>query len=192
VNLGFEFTENVLASTETYTRSGVQQPRMIYNVTIDGTEHRLNLEFAGGRWRCQVEGHEMEMDAVLTRPDVLSVVIAGKAYDIRRERIGADVRIWVGDRPHVASVQDPRSLRGRRERSDHGGGARQLVAPMPGKVIRFLVEEKAVVEAGQGVVVVEAMKMQNEIKSPKQGVVVKLVVAEGAAVNAGDVLAIVE
>jgi biotin carboxyl carrier protein len=63
---------------------------------------------------------------------------------------------------------------------------------MPGKVVRFLVEENARVEAGQGVVVVEAMKMQNEIKSPKAGIVVKLAVAAGAAVNAGDVLAIVE
>jgi biotin carboxyl carrier protein len=63
---------------------------------------------------------------------------------------------------------------------------------MPGKVVRFLVTENSTVEAGQGVVVVEAMKMQNEIKSPKKGRVVKLAVAEGAAVNAGDVLAIVE
>jgi len=76
--------------------------------------------------------------------------------------------------------------------ADHGKGERRLVAPMPGKVVRFLVGENSPVEAGQGVVVVEAMKMQNEIKSPKKGTVVKLSVAEGAAVYAGDVLAIVE
>jgi biotin carboxyl carrier protein len=63
---------------------------------------------------------------------------------------------------------------------------------MPGKVVRFLLAQNAPVEAGQGVVVVEAMKMQNEIRSPKKGVVLRLAVAEGAAVNAGDVLAIVE
>jgi biotin carboxyl carrier protein len=63
---------------------------------------------------------------------------------------------------------------------------------MPGKIVRVLVPESAEVEAGQGVVVVEAMKMQNEIKSPKKGVVRKLVAMEGAAVNAGDVLAVVE
>jgi len=66
------------------------------------------------------------------------------------------------------------------------------VAPMPGKVVRILAAESAEVEAGQGIVVVEAMKMQNEIKSPKKGVVRKVVAAEGAAVNAGDVLAVVE
>ena len=69
---------------------------------------------------------------------------------------------------------------------------RELGALMPGKVVRVLVEEKAEVEAGQGVIVVEAMKMQNEIKSPKQGRVVKIVAQVGASVNAGDVLAVIE
>jgi biotin carboxyl carrier protein len=63
---------------------------------------------------------------------------------------------------------------------------------MPGRVVRLLLTKGAEVEAGQGVVVVEAMKMQNEIKSPKKGVVQKMLAVEGATVNAGDVLAIVE
>jgi len=169
-----------------------QESPMVYNVTIDGTEHRVDLELAAGRWRCLLDGREVEMDAVPTRPDVLSVIVEGRAYEIRRERVEGDLRIWVGDQRHTAEVRDPRSLRGRKLRADHGKGARHLVAPMPGKVVRFLVGENSPVEAGQGVVVVEAMKMQNEIKSPKKGTVLKLAVAEGAAVNAGDVLAIVE
>jgi biotin carboxyl carrier protein len=63
---------------------------------------------------------------------------------------------------------------------------------MPGKVVRLLVREGNEVEAGAGVAVVEAMKMQNEVKSPKKGTIQKISVSEGAAVNAGDVLAIVE
>ena len=63
---------------------------------------------------------------------------------------------------------------------------------MPGKVVRVLVAQGTEVEAGQGLVVVEAMKMQNEVKSPKRGVVQKMVATEGATVNAGEVLAIVE
>jgi biotin carboxyl carrier protein len=165
---------------------------MIYNVTIDGQEHHLDLNFNGTRWRCLLDGSEVEMNPVLIRPDVLSILIEGKAYEIRRERIGDDIQIWVGDQSHVAEVRDPRSLRSRKIRADDGKGARRLVASMPGKVIRFLVGENSEVEAGQGVVVVEAMKMQNEIKSPKKGIVRKLAVSEGAAVNAGDVLAIVE
>jgi biotin carboxyl carrier protein len=167
---------------------------MIYNVTIDGTAFRLDLDLdrGAGRWRCLVDGREVQIDAVLAQPDVLSVLIDGKACQIRRERLASDLRIWVGDRPYTAEVADPRSLRGRKARADRGKGPRRLVAPMPGKVVRFLVGENSAVEAGQGVVVVEAMKMQNEIRSPKKGTVRKLAVAEGAAVNAGDVLAIVE
>jgi biotin carboxyl carrier protein len=63
---------------------------------------------------------------------------------------------------------------------------------MPGKIVRVLVSQGDAVEAGAGVLVVEAMKMQNEIKSPKKGTIQKIMVGEGAAVNPGDVLAIVE
>jgi biotin carboxyl carrier protein len=63
---------------------------------------------------------------------------------------------------------------------------------MPGKIVRVLVGQGDEVAAGSGVLVVEAMKMQNEIKSPKKGTIQKILVSEGAAVNAGDVLAIVE
>src|SRR6185437_7960986 len=167
---------------------------MIYDVTIDGTTFRLDLTLdrATGRWRCLVDGRKVELDAVLPLPDVLSTLIEGKAWQVRRERLASSLQIWVGDQSYAAEVSDPRSLRNRKARGDAGKGPRHLVAPMPGKVVRFLVEENAAVEAGQGVVVVEAMKMQNEIKSPKRGIVLKLSVSEGAAVNAGDVLAIVE
>ena len=164
---------------------------MVYNVTIDGAEHRIELDLAAGQWRCLLDGREVEMNAELVRPDVLSLLVEGRAYEIRREHIDGDWRVWVGDQLCSAEVRDPKSLRGRKLRADHDKGVRRLVAPMPGKVIRFLVRENSPVEAGQGVVVVEAMKMQNEIKSPKKGTVLRLVVAEGAAVNAGDVLAIV-
>ncbi len=167
---------------------------MIYNVTIDGTVFRVDLDLDrdAGQWRCWVDGRAIPIDARLAQPDVLSILIDGAAFQARRERIAADVRIWVGEQSYAAEVSDPRSLRSRKARTDSGQGPRPLVAPMPGKVVRFLVGENSPVEAGQGVVVVEAMKMQNEIKSPKKGVVLKLAVAEGAAVNAGDVLAIVE
>ena len=167
---------------------------MIYNVAIDGTVFRLDLDLdrETGSWRCLLDGREVQIDAVLAQPDVLSIVIAGRVYQIRRERLASELQIWVGDQSYAAEVSDPRSLRSRKARADSGKGPRPLVAPMPGKVVRFLVGVNSPVEAGQGVVVVEAMKMQNEIKSPKKGMVLKLAVAEGAAVNAGDVLAIVE
>jgi biotin carboxyl carrier protein len=167
---------------------------MTYNVTIDGTAFRLDLDLdrAKKQWRCRVDGREIQIDGVPAQPDVLSLIVEGKAYQVRRERIASDSRIWVGDQSYSAEVSDQRSLRSRKARTDSGKGPRPLVAPMPGKVVRFLVGENSPVEAGQGVVVVEAMKMQNEIKSPKKGIVQKVMVAEGANVVAGDVLAIVE
>jgi biotin carboxyl carrier protein len=164
---------------------------MLYDVTIDGKNYRLELERAEGRWSCRLDGREVEIDAVLARPDVLSLRIGNQAYEIKSERVGNDWHLWVGGARFASEVRDPRSLRSRtRAADDHG--PRKLTAPMPGKVVRVLVREGDVVEAGAGVLVVEAMKMQNEIKSPKKGTIQKMLAAEGIAVNAGDVLAIVE
>ena len=74
----------------------------------------------------------------------------------------------------------------------HGDGVIQIVAAMPGKVVRLLVEVGEEVQAQQGIVTVEAMKMQNEMKSPKAGTVIAVNVHAGATVNAGDVLAVIE
>ena len=164
---------------------------MMYDVNIEGKNYRLELDRVDGRWSCQVDGGEIEIDAVLARRDVLSILIDGKAYEIKRERTAVDMHLWVGSARFAVQLRDPRSLRSRAAAED-GKGPRKLLAPMPGKVVRVLVTEEAEVEAGQGVLVVEAMKMQNEIKSPKKGVVRKLMATEGAAVNAGDVLAVVE
>jgi biotin carboxyl carrier protein len=88
-------------------------------------------------------------------------------------------------------VQDPRALRHNAARADVEG-RQTLTAAMPGKVVRVLTAPGDEVQAGQGIVVVEAMKMQNEVKSPKTGRVLSVAVGEGAAVAAGDVLAVVE
>ena len=165
---------------------------MVYEVSVNGKPHRLELDRAEGRWHCTLDSKPVTIDAVLTRPDVLSVLIEGKAFEIKRERTAADLHLWVGSARFEVELRDPRSLRGRRGAGIGDQGARKLLAPMPGKVVRVLAAEKSAVEAGQGVIVVEAMKMQNEIKSPKRGTVQKVLAAEGTAVNAGDVLAIVE
>ena len=164
---------------------------MLYDVTIDGKSYRLDLNRADGRWSCRLDGHDVEVDAILARPDVLSLRIGNMAYEIRSERVANDLHLWVGSTRFAAEVRDPRSLRGR-TRAGEQQGPKKIVAPMPGKVVRLLVSEGESVEPGAGIAVVEAMKMQNEIKSPKKGTVQKILVTEGAAVNAGDILAIVE
>jgi biotin carboxyl carrier protein len=165
---------------------------MVFDVTVEGKTLRLELENAGAVWKCRLDGKEIEVDVVMTRAGVLSLLKDGRSYEIRREQTPTGTNIWVGGRSFATDVTDPRSLRSRRDAAADAHGARKLIAPMPGKVVRVLATEKSEVEAGQGVVVVEAMKMQNEIKSPKKGIVQKILVAEGAAVNAGDALAIVE
>jgi len=164
---------------------------MTYDIAIDGKNYRLDLNQVEGRWSCRLDGREIEVDAVLARPDVLSLRIRNKAYEVKCERVGSDLHLWVGSARFGVEVRDPRSLRARVRAVDEHG-PRKLTAPMPGKVVRILVSAGAEVEAGAGVLVVDAMKMQNEVKSPKKGTIQKILVAEGAAVNAGDVLAIVE
>lgn len=164
---------------------------MTYEISIDGKNYRLELTQSEGRWSCRLNGREIEVDAVLARPNVLSLRIGNKAYEVKCERVANDVHIWVGSQRFAPEVRDPRSLRSRAHATDDHG-PRKLTAPMPGKVVRLLMAQGSEVEAGAGVVVVEAMKMQNEVKSPKKGTIQKILVSEGAAVSAGDVLAIVE
>ncbi|HSY66058.1 MAG TPA: acetyl-CoA carboxylase biotin carboxyl carrier protein subunit [Terriglobales bacterium] len=165
---------------------------MVYDVTIDGKGFRLELERAETGWQCRLNDREVKIDAVLTRRDVLSVLIDGKAYEIKREHTAADTHLWVGSVRYLAELRDPRSLRGRRGAGADDKGPKKILAPMPGKVIRVLIDQGQPIEAGQSILVVEAMKMQNEIKSPKKGTMQKIMAVEGATVNAGDVLAIVE
>jgi biotin carboxyl carrier protein len=165
---------------------------MLYHVGINGRNYRLELAREQGCWQCRLDGRSIPIDAVLAGRDRLSLLIEGKSYEIKRERTGSDTSVWVGNAGYAAEVRDPRSLLGRKGKAGDQSGPRKLVASMPGKIVRVLVGENAEVDAGQGIVVVEAMKMQNEIKSPKKGRVQKLMAREGANVNAGDVLAIVE
>ncbi len=165
---------------------------MLFEITIEGQTHRLELERIEGRWNCKLDGRAVRIDAVLARRDVLSLLVDGKAYEIKRERTPTDTHLWVGPVRYATELSDPRSLRSRK---GHGGldhGPVKLIAPMPGKVVRVLADENTEVEAGQGVIVVEAMKMQNELKSPKKGIVRRIMAGSGAAVNAGDALAVVE
>jgi len=164
---------------------------MTYDIAINGKNYRLDLKRVPDGWSCHLDGREVDVDAVLARPDVLSLRIGNKAYEVKCERVGNEMHLWVGSVRFAVNVRDPRSLRGRiRAVDDHG--PRRLNAPMPGKIVRVLVSQGDEVSAGTGVLVVEAMKMQNEVKSPKKGRIQKILVSEGAAVNAGDVLAIVE
>jgi biotin carboxyl carrier protein len=165
---------------------------MIYDVIINGTNYRLELNRSDAGWECKLNGRAVPMDAVLARPNVISLLVDGQAYEIKREQTATDLHLWVSGVRHAVHLRDPRSLRSRQKSAADHDGPRKLIAAMPGKVVRILVPEKTQIEVGQGILVVEAMKMQNEVKSPKKGIVQKIAVQEGAPVKAGDVLAVVE
>ena len=165
---------------------------MTYEVSIDGKNHRLDLNNVDGRWECILDGEKVNVDAVIARPNVMSLIVEGQAFEVKREMTATDLHLWVKSARFSVDVRDPRSLRSRRARGGGVEGPQKLMAPMPGKIVRILAPAGTTVLAGQGVLVIEAMKMQNELKSPKDGTVKQVVVGEGASVSAGEVLAIVE
>ncbi len=116
------------------------------------------------------------------------VRIGGRVY---RVEMGAPGEFQVNGAPVALELFDPRASRGRLG-SAANHGRLNLTAPMPGKIVRLLVSVGDAVEAGQGLVVVEAMKMQNEMKSPKTGRVVEVRTKPDSAVAAGEVLMVVE
>jgi biotin carboxyl carrier protein len=165
---------------------------MTYEIVVDGKDHRLELTREDNRWKCVLDGEPIEVDAVVARPNVMSVIIGGQAFEVKRERTATDMHLWVKSARFAVDVRDPRSLRSRRAKSAGVEGPQKLLAPMPGKIVRVISITGTEVEAGHGVLVIEAMKMQNELKSPKKGIVKEVLVAEGQSVSAGEVLVIVE
>jgi biotin carboxyl carrier protein len=169
---------------------------MTYEVMVgDGARskpHRLELKKTDPGWECHLDGRAIQVDAIIPRRDVLSLIIDGRSYEIKREQTATGLHLWVGGTRFVVELRDPRSLRSRQKTAGNEKGPVKIAAPMPGRVVRVLITENHEVAAGQGLIVVEAMKMQNEIKSPKKGIIKKILVSPGTAVNPGDILAVVE
>jgi biotin carboxyl carrier protein len=165
---------------------------MIYEVTIAEKVYRVELLRTEQEWKCKLDGRELPLDVVSAQDGMLSLLLQGKSYEVKQETVGTESNVVVGQERFSASVRDPRSYRSRRRSGASEQGVMKIKAPMPGKVVRILAPAGTQVEIGQSVVVIEAMKMQNELKAPKTGVVKKISVAEGAAVEAGQALAEVE
>jgi len=165
---------------------------MIYEVSIAEKTYSVELTRAGEQWKCRLDGSEIPVDVVSGRNGALSLLLNGKSYEVNQEMVGAETNVVVGHERFSASVRDPRSFRSRSRAGAAEQGVMKIKAPMPGKVVRVLAGVGTQVELGQSMIVIEAMKMQNELKAPKTGIVKKINVAEGAAVDAGQALAEVE
>jgi len=158
-------------------------------------EHRIELmPAAEGRLRFVLDGAPGEADWAEISAGAFSIIVGGRSYDSHvnpRPGDSAGDRgratafdIMVGARKYHVEVKDPR----RRQHSGAEGlheGPQEILAPMPGKIVKVLVMENQEVEQGQGILVIEAMKMQNELRAPRAGRVEKIYVAEGAGVETG-------
>lgn len=167
---------------------------MKLEVQIGGRKRALEVVRRGGRMVCALDGRALDADAVEVATATYSILLRGQSYEVRVHEAPDGLHINSGGEELLAQVVDPRQWRSRR--AVRGGGVeaegrQEILAPMPGKIVRVLAKAGDAVEAGQGLLVVEAMKMQNEIKAPKTGKVEKMLVAEGQAVNAGETLAVV-
>jgi len=168
---------------------------MMVQLEIDGELRRIQMEPADtpARYHASIDGEPaFEVEAYLLRPGILSLHIAGKAYRCVLEEGPEGSTVHLAGEQVAYRVDDPRSLKSRRARHHGATGPRPLTAPMPGRVVRVLAGVGDQVEAQQGIVVIEAMKMQNEMKSPKAGKLIELRAEPGNTVAAGDVLAVIE
>ncbi|HEV2496059.1 MAG TPA: biotin/lipoyl-containing protein [Terriglobia bacterium] len=161
------------------------------------TEHRLELptgtanHASGGQLQFSLDGDATmrAADWAEVAPGVYSILLDGRSYEacvtVSPEATAArEFSVTVGTRQYSIELQDPRERR-------HGGitgahqGPQEILAPMPGKIVKVLVEENQQVAAGAGLVVIEAMKMQNELRAPRPGRVEKVYVEAGVGVETG-------
>ena len=149
------------------------------------------------KWQIVVDGrvadiHKDQLEsAIEVEPGVYSVLIEGRSFEIRVLPRGAASIVEAEGRRFNVEVRDPRNA-SRSSRSALGGGRQNVTAPMPGKIIRVLVNNGDAVESGQGLVVVEAMKMQNDMKAPRAAQVIEVRVGDGDTVAAGETLVVLE
>jgi biotin carboxyl carrier protein len=162
---------------------------------IDGEEYALEWRREGVRVFASIGERTYELEARETERGAYLFLLDGRVYECRVENgraAGEAANVHVGVREFEVALFDPRRLRAMGAGGAQSQGRAVVASAIPGKVVRVLVEAGATVEAGASLVVVEAMKMQNELKSPKAGTVVELHARVGATVNAGEVLVVVE
>ena len=161
-------------------------------VRIGGRDVPLEIERDGERCRFRLGDAPVREALVrLVEAGIYSVLVDGRSFEAWIEASQGDWIVAIGGRRYEIGVIDPRE-RSRRSGAAGAEGRQNIVAPMPGKVIRVLVATGDSVAPGQGLIVVEAMKMQNEMKAHKAGKVIAVAAREGATVAAGEVLATIE
>jgi biotin carboxyl carrier protein len=162
---------------------------------LNEVEHELVLDLKGQFVLAEIDGRRYELEVRALDESSYLILKDTKVYECRvnshpatRDTFDVDVR----GKAYPITVIDPRRLRTDADADRHHHGTAEITAQMPGKVVRVLVDAGQEIAAGVGLIVVEAMKMQNEMKSPRAGVVVSVNVKPGDTVEAGQLLVMVE
>lgn len=162
---------------------------------LNHEKHEIEIMRDGKKVFAEIDGRKYELEATEPEPNVFLLKKDGRIYEIfvsPRQNPGEPFHVRLKAREFEIALTDPKRLRGAGTDAEHGDGLAEIKTAMPGKVVRVLIETGAEIKKGESVIVVEAMKMQNEMKSPKDGIVKEIRFPEGATVNAGDVLAVIE
>lgn len=155
----------------------------------------VSISLNDGVVSADIDGRHYDLELRERAAGEYLLIRGNEVNNVRTEQRGGasgSYEVILGGRRYEIKIEDPKRLRSSQSSAADHTGAAELVSPMPGKIVRVLVAEGDEVEAGAGVIVVEAMKMQNEMKAPKAGVIASINATEGATVNAGDVLAVIE
>ena len=167
--------------------------RMIrrYHVQVAERAIEVSLEEENGGYLVSVDGQARRVDACRLGERAWSLVLDGAAYTIDVEGEGDELSVHLGDHSVPVRIVDARRqlLAQVAGRGGQKSGPLAVRSPMPGKVVKVLVVAGSAVKAGQGLIVVEAMKMENEMRAPRDGTVAEVAVREGQAVEAGETLA---
>ena len=155
-------------------------------------EEDLLLKIEDGRVSAEIGNRVYSLDVREIEPDSYMFFLNTNVHECRVSGSDSTFEVSIHGRNYSVTIVDPKRLRSGQNSDRHHHGVAEILAPMPGKVVRVQTESGATVQKGAGVIVVEAMKMQNEMKSPRDGVVVSINVKPGDTVNAGDVLAVIE
>ncbi|HEY6361648.1 MAG TPA: biotin/lipoyl-containing protein [Vicinamibacterales bacterium] len=159
-------------------------------VTLDSRPVTVDLARTNSGWSliigpAEAGPHDSNVGAGFSRP--------GRSYEVALEEHGGSTTVYVNGLPIRVAINGGTGRSGRRDSSDEGfDGPRRIVAPMPGRIVKVLVKPGEAVAARQGLVVVEAMKMENELRAPGPGTVTEVRVTEGASVEANAILVVLE
>ena len=162
---------------------------------LNGQQCDLTLELTDSKVTADICGRKYQLEVRQFDNHALLLFESGRVFEFRVSPHHASHNMFdvtLRGRNHLVTVTDPRRLRTDEDSDRHHHGTAEITAQMPGKVVRVLVEAGQEVEIGTGLVIVEAMKMQNEMKSPRAGAVVAIKVAAGDTVEAGALLVVIE